>query len=268
MSIEQTPLDAAARAMEAASGTDLHRLRFHERLLDAELFLLLDSEPEDERIVPRIFDLEEGRFVLVFDRDDRLAAFLEAPAPYAALAGRRLVELLKGKDLGIGLNLGVAVSATLLPAETVSWLAEMGGGAPELESSMPLVLAPPRDAAPELIASLSVKLAAMATEIDLAYLALARYADRDGLLLALFGVEMVRRVGVAAAIAEAVRFSGTGAALDVTFPPASARLLDRLRAVAVAFDLPRQSPARPTRRAPGTDPDKPPILRKRGRLPS
>ena len=38
---EETPLDAAHAAMEAAPEDDAARLRFYERLADSELFLLL-----------------------------------------------------------------------------------------------------------------------------------------------------------------------------------------------------------------------------------
>jgi hypothetical protein len=80
----ETPLDAAFLAMEADPEAEAPRLRFHEALLGAELFVLLEEEAE-ERLKPRLFDLEEGRFVLAFDTDARLAAFLDEPAAYAAL---------------------------------------------------------------------------------------------------------------------------------------------------------------------------------------
>ena len=89
--IDETQLDAAFRAQ--GNGDPAAERRFHERVLDAELFLALVAEPErdDERLAPLIFELEEGRFALAFDRDDRLAGFLEGPAPYAAMPGRRHV---------------------------------------------------------------------------------------------------------------------------------------------------------------------------------
>ena len=184
-----TPIDAAHRAMEAAPDDARARLRFHERVMDAELFLLLETEPDDDRLTPQVFDLDEGRFVLAFDRDDRLADFLDAPAPYAALTGRRLVALLAGQGLGIGLNLGAAPSATLLPAEAVAWMAAMGEGGPETIDSAPRRLGPPVGAPESLVAALGPKLAAMSTRIASAHLVSADFADgRSGLVLALAGV--------------------------------------------------------------------------------
>ena len=50
-----TLLDQAHRAMRAAPEDDRLRLRFLERLADAELCLLLEGPPEGERIRPRTF---------------------------------------------------------------------------------------------------------------------------------------------------------------------------------------------------------------------
>ena len=63
---------------------------------------------EGNDIVPRIFPVEGERFVLAFDREARLAAFAEGPAPYAALPGRVVAGLLAAEGLGLGLNLDVA----------------------------------------------------------------------------------------------------------------------------------------------------------------
>lgn len=259
-----TPIDVAHRAMEAEPDDPRARLRFHERVMDSELFLLLETEPEGDRLNPQVFDLHEGRFVLAFDRDDRLADFLDAPAPYAALTGRRLMALLAGQGLGIGLNLGAAPSATLLPAEAVAWMAAMGEGAPEAAEGAPRRLGPPDDIPESLVAALGLKLAAMSTRIDSAHLVAVEFAGgRFGLVLALAGVPPEARPAVAAAISEAVRFSGMDkGGLDVTFPEEGSPSIARIRAAGLMLDLPRVQPAtRATPTAPGTDPARPPILR-------
>ena len=73
-------------------------------------------KPPKARSTCAVYDLSDGRFVLAFDREERMAAFLDAPAPFAALSGRRLAALLDGRKLGLALNLG-APSATLLPPD-------------------------------------------------------------------------------------------------------------------------------------------------------
>lgn len=264
--MSETAIDRAFLGMEAAPGDETARARFHERVLDAELWLLLETEPEsDDRLSPAIFEVAEGRFVLAFDADERLAAFLDAPAPFAALTGRRLVAMIAGHGLGIGLNLGAAPSATLLPAETVGWLAAMAEAVPDTVEETPRRIGAPRGAGAELIAALDGKLAAMAGVIGAAHLVTADYADgRSTPLLLLAGVPEAARAGVAAAIAETARLSGGGAALDLAFPEEGAPALAAARRHGLTFELPEPAPAPEAAvpAAPGSDPARPPILRR------
>ena len=97
-----TPLDLAYEAMAAApDGDDAPRLRFYERLADGEMILLLEKEAEGETLAPRVFDLEDGPVVLVFDTEERLGAFTGMPAPYAALPGRVIAGLRDRGDMAI-----------------------------------------------------------------------------------------------------------------------------------------------------------------------
>lgn len=261
MDQEETPLDAAFRAMEAEPEDAGPRLRFYERVLDAELFVLLEEEADGERLRPRVFDLEAGRFVLAFDRDERLAAFLDAPAPYAALAGRRLAGTLAGRGIGIGLNLGIAPSEHLLPAEAVDWLAGMAAGRSEVAAARARQVGPPRSAEAGLIAALDAKLAAMAGAIEAAWLAELRLEDGTRrLALAVAGTPEEAEAAVAEAIAEAVRFSGEEDGLDVTFVGANGPARAAFERAGLRFELPTPPPPQAPPSAPGSDPDRPPIL--------
>ena len=121
---ETTALDTAHAAMLADPQNDAARLRFFERLADSELFLMLTEEAMGENISPEVFDVADGRFVLAFDREERLAQFAGRPVPYVALSGRVLSGMLAGQGIGLGLNLETAPSSMLVPAEALGWLAE------------------------------------------------------------------------------------------------------------------------------------------------
>ena len=181
----QTPLDRAFAAQAETPADDGLRLRFHERVLDAELMMPLATGTTGDHLAPRVFDLSDGRYALAFDRDERLADFLGAPTPFAALSGRRLAALLAGRSVGLALNLG-APSATLLPAAAVDWLAAMAAGTPAVRSTRLGSVSPPGTVPPALAAALGPKLAAMAPVIDAAWLVRAGSGDGDpGLLLVL-----------------------------------------------------------------------------------
>ncbi|HBT02735.1 SseB family protein [Salipiger marinus] len=260
----QTPLDAALSAMEASPEDETKRLRFYERLADGELFLLLAHEASGDSVDPEVFDLGDARFVLVFDREDRLSQFVGRAAPYAALSGRAVVSMLAGQGIGLGVNLDVSPASILLPAEAVDWLAEtLTHGPAEEEAQLAEVLAP--KGLPEaLLTALDTKLATAAGFARCAWLAAARYADGTrGHVLAFAGHVPGAESALARAVNEALVFSGIEAgALDVLFLRDSDELAARLARVGLRFDLPQiTAPERLEPVAPGSDPNRPPILR-------
>jgi hypothetical protein len=269
--MDETPIDTAFLASEARPDDNGLYMRLLERIMDAELFLLLSEEPDRDKLDPHVFELEEGRFLLAFDQGERLAEFLDAPAPYVALPGRRLVEMMAGQDIGLALNLGVAPSEMLLPSDAIGWMALQGEeGAPREAEARVKTISMPRHLPSGLIAAIDPKLAAMSQVIREAHLVDVKFSDETAaLLLALVDVPEYARRHVATAIGEAVRFSGTEhARLDVTFVERGSPMLAQIAAVSIRIDLPGHDgehgadvgPSGPS--APGADPGRPPILRR------
>ncbi|MEI4484912.1 SseB family protein [Frigidibacter sp. MR17.14] len=264
---EATVLDLAHRLMEDAPEDAGARMRFYERLADTELFLLLLDEAEgDAPVRPQVFALDEGRFVLAFDTEERLATFAEAPTPYAAIPGRVVMAMLaQAGELGLGLNLAVAPSSFLMPAGAVSWLADMLAAAPEAASGLPKGFARPTALPPELEPALRAKLSQLAGFAETALLAAVTYADdRRGHMLAFLGAREGSEPALAKAVGEALAFSGIEAGeIDVSFlapDSAAARTMD---GVAIRLEIPQlaEAPAAKGPTAPGMDPGRPPILR-------
>lgn len=260
--MEQTPLDQAHAAMEAAPEDDTARLRFFDRLAGAEVFLLLEGESEDHQVSPRLFPVEGARYALAFDREDRLTAFAEGPAAYAGLSGRVLVQLLAEQGLGLGLNLEVAPSAMLLPPGGVTWLAGTLGQNPEEVTAIPEEILPPSGLPERVLEALDAKLATSGGLARAAYLAGVRYGDgRRGHMLGFLGTVPGAEPALATAVREALVFSGVEAgALDVGFLRDRDPVAGALARHGLRFDLPEaerfDGPA-----SPGMDPDRPPRLR-------
>lgn len=267
---DATPLDAAHAAM--TEGDPAAERAYYARLADTELFLLLKTAPAedaaDAALAPQVFALDEGRFVLAFDREDRLTAFAGGPAEYAALSGRALARMLAGQGaedaLGLGVNLG-SDAALLLPAEGVAWLAEaLDTQVAEAEARL-RDLSPPRGVPEALLRALDQALARTGGLARRAYLAAARYeGGGQGHIVAFAGAAPGAEPVLARAVAEALRFSGLEAgALDVVFPGADAAIWQHLERVALRFDLPEPAPVpEPVPpAAPGSDPARPPRLR-------
>ncbi len=260
---QATPLDLAHAAMQAAPEDDNARLRFYERLAESELFLLLETEAEAESASPQIFPVEDTGFVVVFDREERLGDFTGAPAPYAALSGRMIVEQLAGQGVGLAVNLETP-SAILIPPDAVDWLHDTVTHAPTEVEERIAAFHPPAGLPEVLIAALDAKLATAVGLADCAFL--AGTESESGVrshILAFIDAIPGAEPSLAKAVSEALTFSGIEAgALDVGFfraaEPASAALARN----GLRFDLPEAPEARPAERpAPGSDPDSPPILR-------
>lgn len=258
----ETPIDRASARMAEAPEDDARRLAFYERLADAELFLLLEAEPDGDKVDPKTFTTGDGTFVLAFDLEERLAAFAGGVAPYAALSGRSLAGMLAGQNLGLGLNLGVTVSEMALSADTVGWLADALSRLPGEATETPDEFCPPLGLPESLVAALDTKLATTAGLARMAYLAAATWrSGRRGHLLAVVDAVPGAEPALARAVNEALIFSGLDAAeLDVAFLKSSDVKAASLARVGLRFDLPEpMAPEAPS--APGMDPDRPPKLR-------
>lgn len=256
-----TPLDAAYLAMAADED---QRMRFYERLADGELFLMLEDEAQGATLTPRVFPLEDGPVVLVFDLEERMADFAGGITPYAALPGRVIAQQLAGQGIGLGINLGVAPSAMVLPPEAVDWLAGMLEAAPEEAEAVPEAFHAPKGLPQRLVEGLDAKLARAGGLAGAALLAGVTYrGGRRGHMLAFVDAVAGAEAALARAAGEALAFSGVEAGeMDVTFLAGNDPATASMAKVALRFDLPapvRAEPAAPV--APGSDPAKPPRLR-------
>lgn len=259
---ETTDLDRAHADMTAAPQDDGARLRFYERLADTEVFMLLSGEPEGDQITPETFEIEGAPYALIFDREARLSDFVGRPVPYAGLPGRALTGMLAGQDVGLALNLEVAPSAMLIPADAVDWLAQTLQHRPDQTEARLTEVASPAGLPSEVITGLDRKLAIAAGLARWAYLAAATYeGGGQGHVLAFVDATPGAEDALAHAAGEALTFSGIEAGvMDVLFVRASDPMAARLAKVGLRFDLPE--PAAPVAvQAPGSDPDKPPRLR-------
>lgn len=258
---DETPIDAAHAAMTEAEHDDALRLRFYERVADAELFLPLEGEPDGDQISPVLLD--DG-YLLAFDRVARLAAHSGEIAPYVALSGRAIAQMLEGQDLGLALNIGVAPSEILLPAGAMAWLRDTLAHEPgEVEARISHVL-PPKGLPELLIASIDAKLATATGMAAGAYLVAVEYeAGGRGHLLAFIGAIPRAQEALVRAASEALTFSGIEAgAMDVGFFAPSDPTVPKLAKVGLRFDLPQGEGLQQTpRMPPGSDPSKPPILK-------
>ncbi len=259
--MQQTPLDQAYLAMAADENA---RLGYYERLAESELFLLLEKESDGNNITPELFQTDMGSFVLAFDREERLAAFTEKEAAFVALSGRIIAQMLAGKDIGLGVNLGCDGVENLIAPDGIGWLLGALEQGPIEENAMPRELSAPKGLPEVLITALDRKLPTAMGLATSAYLAAVTYDDgRKSHLMAFIDSLPGAQSALAQAVNEALVFSGVEAGeIDVIFAKQSDEITQTLDRVGLRFDIPQPMPETTEMRpAPGSDPEKPPILR-------
>lgn len=256
----QTPLDRAWSDLNADPDDTAKRLRYFERVMDAELFMVLDGADGDDTVTPKAQIIEGTEYVLAFDLESRLAEFSGTTAEYLTVSGRGLIEMLLGQGAGILLN-PRSDSENTVPPDTVTWLAQMAGVTPDEVDDSPEELLPPAGVDEGLILALDAKFSTMRGLADHAVLVLARYADgRTQPLVGIFDARDGAEPDMARAITEAAQFSGAAVdAVDLVFLPSDHPVAGRMAGLGLKFQIPR-SEVQLERPAPGSDPAKPPRL--------
>lgn len=263
---EQTELDLAHLAM--TQGGDAERLQFYQQLADTYLVIALKREAEGDNISPELFEIGEGRFVLVFDREERLSHFTGTVTPYAGLVGRVLIQMLGGQGIGVALNLEVAPSSILIPGDAVDWLDQTLTQELDQVQTRLVSCLPPTDMPDALHATLTQKLANVPGLANAAWLVNATYDDgTKGRLLGFVDAHPLAEAALAKTTSEALIFAdgdshAGSCALDVGFFALDDPFVVEMARVGKKFHIPEikaQKPVKPA--APGSDPEKPPILR-------
>lgn len=259
----ETDLDVAHGTMTAAPDDGTQRLGFYARLIETELFLLLEQEPKADIMNPKVISIEGADYVMVFDRADRLAEFSGDVAAYASLAGRDIALMLKDQKLGLAVNAGVAPSSILIPVDGVNWLCTMLENQGETRSEKTVTAAKPMGIDQRFLQALREKLTQAAGLAFAAYLIDAKYETGErGTTLAFIDAVEQAKPSLANLVSETVRFHPKTGRLDVGFFAANDAIAADIIAVGEKIEMTvKISKKLVLPLGPGLDPDKPPNLR-------
>lgn len=251
----QTKLDAAFASMEDDEDA---RRRYYATLAATELFVILEDEA-GETFAPQLLEHDGVTFAVAFDREERLAEFLDAPGACISMSGRALVTTLSDAGLGLGINLGME-TGTLLPPDVLGWIAEHLVSEVEAEDTRIDSLGAPVHASEALLTVLDAHLPALTGMARSATLVEATLEGKTGLLLVIVDAPEAARAACAGALAEALRLAQVTDGLDTVFLDADDPVLEAINRIGLRFDIPEPMETQRTHAAPGSDPDKPPIL--------
>ncbi|MGB0411755.1 MAG: hypothetical protein ACPGFA_09225 [Pikeienuella sp.] len=220
----ETPLDRAWSLATDETAGEGGMARFYDVFAATELFLLIDPASLDGGAAtggrapqPILFPVDEIDTALVFDTEARLADFMEDGAAHLTLSGRAVIEMFAGKNVQLGVNLGDAPSATILPTEAIEWASSALRQPIEAELDKSVTLTLPRGVLPTLLTALDAKLAGMGAVVAEAWLCGTGGGRRsEGLILCLVMRVAGAEHAAVAALAETARFAGGDkAAFDI-----------------------------------------------------
>ena len=179
--------------------------------------------------------------MLVFDTEERLATWTDAPIDYVGLTGRQLFEMFDGEQQ-VALNIGVAPSSVVIPAEMVGWLHERAveaGESDEIPAGTALEVTAPPNLETEIIARIAARIAGLRKEVDEAvFFSLGTDAVQDeserrvvlGVAVSQDGLRDAE--AVAEALAETARGAFDGSRpVEVALLSASSPLMEKARKV-------------------------------------
>ena len=259
-----TDIDRAHAAM--TDGGEAELFDFYKTLAEADLFVLLDEPTE-----PRIFPIEDAEYVLVFDLMERLSGFAGENAPTTHQTGLSLFNRLRGRSIGMVVNMGDGATPILISSDAVDWVCETlnedkepvpaatATPTPTVRGGKFKALLAPRNFPDTLFLMLNEKLRRVETLVDKALLLWAEYLDgKAGFVVAFSGVEARHRSDVADAVSEALDAAQRNDfVIDIAFLPDDEPSLDRISRLATHLIL-SSAKRKKVDRA-----EKPLILRKR-----
>ncbi len=229
---------------EMIDGGEAELLRFYQVLAGSDLLVLLDASDENEVPEPKIIPVEAGHYVLVFDLKERVTELTGYDAPTSRVTGREVFQLMRGRGIGVAVNMGEAPSAMLIPGDAIDWICDtLDESAARNPAPTPApapapgrfkALLAPHNFPDTLHLALNEKLGPVADLYDRALLLRAEYDDgQSGYLVAFSAVEDANRGMIAASVNDALAtFRGKDVALDIAFMSRDEPLLDRIGRVA------------------------------------
>lgn len=258
-----TRIDLAWRAMRACSA-EAGDAAHDEAAVDAAAAAFVDAilaefvvcpvweeegePPAADRAQPKLIQIESGEALALFDAEERLASYLDAPSAFIALPGRDFFQLAAAHGLAVAFNPTVAESAMTFSPASVAAIAELivaGEEAQNVERGAALEARPPSATPEALLAALGARLAAAADLVAEAWLFDAIFeAEPPRLVLGVVASNGATEDAVSRLASELSRLGGAilggavskdGGVLNVAVLRAEDAVLPRLRAVGVGI---------------------------------
>lgn len=206
-------------------GGEAELWQFYETLAEARIYVLLDSTVKGDTYEPKVFSLKDARYLLAFDVPEQANELTGSKASTSPTLGMDMFKLLRGRDIGLGINMGGTSSATLISGETIEMICSYYDGdageplVSDADTSQFRALLAPQNFPDTLQNALSDRLFRLQTTFSKAVLLKAEYEEgKSGFIVAVSGASDPDRGAIAAAVEDALKASRRDdVQLDVAF---------------------------------------------------
>lgn len=112
-----TPLD---QALDNAKLSQCKRNAFYAQLVSTTLLIPTHEPDAEQRFNPILAEVDGTTYLMVFDTEEKLSNWAQAPLPYTTLEGHVVAEITQGNIHWV-LNPGTPFTKILTPDE-INWL--------------------------------------------------------------------------------------------------------------------------------------------------
>jgi len=206
-------------------GGEAELWQFYETLAEARVYVLLDQAVDEGKYEPKVFSLKEASYLLAFDVPEQADELTGSNASTSPTLGMDLFKLLRGRKIGLGINMGGTTSATLISGETIDMICAYYDGTAgeplvaDADTSQFRALLAPQNFPDSLQNALTDNLAPLQGTYNKVVLLKAEYEEgKTGYIVAVSGAADAGRGAIAAAADAALATSRRGdIQLDVAF---------------------------------------------------
>lgn len=226
-------------------GGEAELWQFYETLAEARIYVLLDDKIVSETYEPKVFSLKEAQYLLAFDVPEQADELTGSTAATSPTLGMDLFKLLRGRDIGLGINMGGTSSATLISGETIDMICDYYDGTAgeplvaDADTSQFRALLAPQNFPDTLQNALTGSLGPLVGTFGQAVLLKAEYEEgRTGYIVAVSGAADTDRGAIADAVESALMKSRRGdVQLDVAFLALDDPMASRIERVGHVLSL-------------------------------
>ena len=236
-----TPLGNAYAA--TFDGGEPELWQFYETLAEARVFVLLDDGHDQSKFEPKVFSLKDSSYLLAFDVAEQADELTGSNAPTSPALGMDLFKLLRGRNIGLGVNMGGTTSATLISGDTIDMICAFYDGSageelvPDGVASQFRALLAPQNFPDTVQLSLTDNLSLLGATFRKALLLQAEYEDgQTGYIVGVTGALEEDRPAISAAVeASLVASRRADVRLDVAFLASDEPMAERIERVGLTL---------------------------------